>query len=194
MSQEGRRKGGTACMGGWGGGHPALLPRKAGFPGNELERPSGAVRHSTASCQHTRPAAPGFLACGLLSVTIGGAGAPPQGSWHEAGVRRACGGVTPRTGRDALRQGGQRLQQKPLETGGLLSLFLHSVLCQLPGRGQKRLRRVPSRQRTGGPRGFPGRLSEHKRGARFAEGAAMKTPWSRGLCSMLAVLFIFCNF
>ena len=87
-SQEGRRKGGTARVGGWGGGHPALLPRKAGFPGNELERPSGAVCHSTASCQHARPAAPGFLARGLLSVIIGRAGTPPQGSQHKAGVWR----------------------------------------------------------------------------------------------------------
>ena len=54
-----------------------------------------------------------------------------------------------------------------------------SVLCQQPGRGpraQKRLRRVPSRQKTGDPRGFPGRLSEHEGGARFSGGAAVKTP------------------
>ena len=100
---EGR--GAPTCVGGWGGGHPALLPRKAGLPGNELERPCGAVCHSTASCQQAGPAALGFRACGVSSVTINRAGAPSQGSWHEAGARRARGGVTPRTGRDASEVG-----------------------------------------------------------------------------------------
>ena len=43
-------------------------------------------------------------------------------------------------------------------------------------KGTKRLRRVPSQQKTGDPRGFLGRLSEHEGGARFSEGAAVKTP------------------
>ena len=155
QSQEGQRKGGTACVGGWGGGHPALLPRKAGFPGNELERTSWAVCHSTASCQHAHPAAPGFLAGGLPSVTVGGAGAPPQGSRHEAGVRRARGGVTPRTGRDASRQGGQRLEQKPLETGGLLSL---PPFCPVPaaGEGTETAEMCALTAEDGGPQGLPG--------------------------------------
>ena len=59
------------CVGGWGGGHPALLPRKAGLPGSELERSRGAACHSTASCQQAGPAAPGFMACQSPSVEPG---------------------------------------------------------------------------------------------------------------------------
>ena len=67
-SQEGRRKGGTTCMGGWGGGHPLSFPERLGFRGMSWK---GRVGLSVTPLRPANTPVP-----------------PPQASW-QAGCRQS---------------------------------------------------------------------------------------------------------